>query len=218
MDDRLITDSEPVDMEIDAFPDGLTAGSTVLVASAADPTGYAVGLRALCHYGTVDDAAVVVTTTESADRTAETYDRLCSATERPSLGIVDTVSKQLSMSTLYCDPPVVYTPSPGDLERLVMALSEISGNSPPTSGNRHLVVRSLTPMVESTSVSRVCTVLDRITGLRSGAGLALLGLEYTAHDEETMAAVTRRVDGVLWVTRSADHLEFEYRPSRARLV
>lgn len=57
-------------------------------------------------------------------------------------------------------------------------------------------------------------MLERITGVRSETGLCLLGLDYTAHDEETMAAITDIVDGVLWVTEpSPNRLEFEYQPT-----
>lgn len=206
---------EPV--QVGAFPGGLTAGSTVLVATAGDPTRDAVGFRILCRYGTAGDTALVVTTGESVDPTIETFDRLCPDGERPSLGLVDTTSAEQSVSALYGGTPVVFTPSPGDLERLILALSELSGNAPPATGARHLLVRSLTPVLETASTARVCTVLDRITGIRSEAGLCLLGLDYTAHDEETMTALAGQVDGVLWVTRSpGDRLEFEYRPTSGR--
>lgn len=209
------TDGETV--QTDSIPESLSAGSTVLVASAGDPSQHAVGLRVLRQSGGADDTALVVTTTESADRTVETYERLPPAGERTSLGIVDTTSEHQSVSALYGETPAVFTPSPGDLERLVMALSEISGSTPPSNGARHLVFRSLTPILETTSTDRVCRVLERTMGLQSPAGLCLFGLDYTAHDEETMARVTELVDGVLWVTRSSeDRLEFEYRPAKGR--
>lgn len=196
------------------FPDSLATGSTVLVANAGDPAQSAVGLRLLCQYGQADDTALIVTTTESADQTIETHERLCSS-NRPSLGIVDTTSREQSVSALYGETPVVFTPSPGDLERLVIALSDLSGNGPSSSETRHLCVRSLTPILEQSSTSRVCQVLERVTGLRSETGLCLLGLDYTAHGEETMAAIAEQVDGILWVTQpTPTRLEFEYQPAR----
>lgn len=210
-------DLEP--LEIDSLPDGLRGGSTVLVASAGDPSTDAVCLRICSHYGTGSDTVFVVTTTESADRTIETYAGLEEATEQPSLRIVDTTSKQQSVSALYGETPVVFTPSPGDLERLVVALSELSDSTSPSNGARHLILRSLTPVLEAASTTHVCTVLERITGLRSETGLCLIGVEYTAHDEETMTAVVNHVDGILWVTRpSPNRLAFEYQPTRGRQV
>lgn len=204
-------------LQVDPLPDSLSGGPTVLVATTGDPSQYAVCLRILCAQGTGEDTAVVVTTTESADRTIAVYDRLGGENGRPSIGIVDTVSEQQSVSALYGETHVIFTPSPGDLERLVMALSDLSDSSVPNSGIRHLVIRSLTPILKASSATRVRTVLERITGLRSESGLCLLGIDYTAHDEETMTAIATLVDGVLWVTQpSPDRLAFDYQPTRGR--
>jgi hypothetical protein len=204
-------------LQVDPFPDSLSGGSTVLVATAGDPSRPAVGLRILSSQGTAEDTAFVVTTTESADRTIAVYDRLGGDTGRPSISIVDTGSAQQSVSALYGETRVVYTPSPGDLERLVMALSDLADSSAPSDGARHLVIRSLTPILEASSTTRVRTVLERITGLRSESGLCLLGIDYTAHDEETMGVIVELVDGVLWVTQpSPDRLAFDYQAERVR--
>ena len=208
---------DPPARPLDEVPDGLTTGSTVLVASTGEPSRSALGLRLLARVGTRDDAAVVVTTTESAERTAETFEGLSSAANRPSIGLVDTISEQQSVSARYDAIPVVYTPSASDLERLVMALSEVAGQFAPSPGDRHLLVRSLTPLLESTPTARVCSVLDRITGFRSGTGLTMIGLDYTAIDAETMATVTEQVDGILWATQgSSKGVDLTYRPARAR--
>lgn len=152
-----MVDDRPADsttFSTDPIPGGLTTGSTVLIASAGDPSQYAVALRLLCEHVDADDAALLVTTTESVDRTIETYDRLCSDPDRPSFGFVDTVSERQSVTALYEETPVVFTPSPADLERLVVALSDLSADTPPSEGSRHLVVRSLTPLLESADCAR----------------------------------------------------------------
>lgn len=211
---------EPIDSPVgplDVVPDGLTTGSTVLVATAGDPSRSALGLRLLARFGTRDDTAVVVTTTESAERTVETFEEFRSAANHPSIGLVDTISEQQSVSARYDANPVVYTPSPSDLERLVMALSEVAGQFAPSAGDRHLLVRSLVPLLESTSTARVCSVLDRVTGFRSETGLAIVGLDYTETDEKTMTTVAERVDGILWATQgSSESVELTYRPARGR--
>ena len=210
----------PVEIEtlqVESVPASLSGGSTVLVATAGDPSQYAVCLRLLCAQGTEEDTAFVVTTTESADRTISVYDRLGEKTKRPLIDIVDTVSEHQSVSALYGETHVVFTPSPGDLERLVMALSDLSDSSAPSNGAQHLVIRSLTPILEASSPTRVSAVFERVTGFRSESGFCLLGIDYTAHDEETMAAIATLVDGVLWVTRpSPDRLAFDYQPTRGR--
>lgn len=207
---------KPASINRETFPESFSAGATVLIATAGEPSQAAVDIRALCAFGDPSDRALVVTTTKSATETMETFSHFCADSERPALGFVETTSTHPSVPAIYDETPVILTPSPGDLERIVVALAELSEDSPPTAGNRHLVVRSLTPMLESTSTSHVCTVLERITGLRSGGGLCLFGLDYTAHDEATLETIAEQVDGVLWVTRDdPDSLNLEYRPTRA---
>jgi hypothetical protein len=199
------------------FPESLTAGATVLLASAGDPSQYLVDLRALCRYGTADDVAFVITTTMSVEDIIDAYDQLCPPSDRPALRFVDTTSAGQSVSVLYGEPPVVLIPSLDDLERLVLGLSDLSGTHPPATGARHLVIQSLTPLLETTATAHVCSILERITGLRSERGLCLLGLDYTAHDEATMSALTEHVEGILWVTQTAtDRLDLEYQPGRGR--
>ncbi|RBI60119.1 hypothetical protein DMJ13_20965 [halophilic archaeon] len=214
------TSDAPYDREavqVDSLPDSLTAGSTVLVACTDDPSLYAVGLHILCQSGQADDTAFIVTTAEGISKTIETYEHLCPDAEQPSLGVVDTSSKQQSVSAFYNETPAVFTPSPGDLERLVLALGNLFENYPLSTGAQHLLVRSLTPILDASSTDRVCTVMEQIAGMRSETGLCLLGVDYTAHDEETITAIGKHVDGVLWATESASNrLEFEYQPTKYR--
>lgn len=202
---------------MDTFPDDLARGGSVLVASAGDPTRYAIGLHALCEYGDGADTAFVVTTTRSADTTLETYDRLCPEDGRPGLRVVDTTARQPSVPSVYGEAATIFIPSPGDLERLVIALSDLSAATPPSDGARHLLIRSLSPILEETPVERVQTVLDRVTGLRANDGLCLLGIDYTAHDESTIRSLAEHVDGILWITEAdEDTLQFDYLPTNER--
>lgn len=207
--------SSPI--EHDSFPGDIAPGSTVLVAGSVDPAVKAVGLNALARSGGGDDIALVVTTTDSADETASTYDTICQSSAAPSLRLVDTTSEGQSVSALYEKYPVVFVPSPGDLERLVIGLSDLTAMPGPSTGARHLVIRSLSPIMENASVEDVCAVLERISGLRTGTGYTFFGLDYTAHDEETIRAITDHVDVILWVTEHSDGaLDFEVRPVPGR--
>lgn len=202
---------------MDTFPGDLSRGGSVLVASAGDPTRYAIGLNAFCEYGDGDDTAYVVTTTRSANTTLETYEQLCPEEERPRLRLVDTTDRKPSVPSVYGEAATIFIPSPGDLERLVIALSDLSEATPPSDGARHLLIRSLTPILEETPVERVQTVLDRVTGLRANDGLCLLGIDYTAHDEPTVRSLAEQVDGILWITESdEDTLDFDYLPANER--
>jgi hypothetical protein len=210
------TSDEPT-LRIDTLPERVGAGATILVATAGAPSRLGVCLELLHQRGTAADSALVVTTVESAETTLERYAGLAEGRAGPTLRIVDTVSEGQSVSALYGETPVVFTPNVGDLERLVIALSDLAGEATPSEGARHLVVRSLTPMLDAVPVDRLCTVLERIVELRSGGGLCLLGIDYTAHNEETMRTVAAQTDGVLWVTESErGRVEFAYEPSGGR--
>lgn len=206
----------PAAWEVDTLPEQIEDDATVLVATQGDPSRFAIGLRLLDTFGTGDDRAFLVTTTRSDETTLDVYEQLSDGSDRPALGIVDTSSEQQSISALYDEVPVVFTPSSGDIEHLVLGLSELVEKVSSPSGARHLLVRSLTPILTATSIDRVGTVLDRIAGIRSTDGLSLLGIDYTAHDEETIQDVAGHVDGILWVEHAGtDRLSFEYQPVRS---
>lgn len=203
-------------LQADALPTDVPAG-TILVAGTVDPAEYAPGLRILCRYGRMDETALVVTARESVGRITERYDTVCPGADRPSPGFVDTTSEQQYVSAPYGETPVVFVPSSGDLERLVLALSELACRRPPT-GRHHLLVRSLSPLLRVAPVDRVQTVLERVSRLSSEDGLCLFGFDYTAHDEETTTELAEMVDGVLWVSRGTESgLEFELRANERRL-
>lgn len=208
---------DPDAARIETLPAALGGGMTVLVAGTVDPARHAVGLRALRRYGGDGDSAVVVTTTQGADATSDAYAAVGPDDSGPSLALVDATAGQQYVTARYDETPTASVPAPGDLERLVVALSELTATGPPSGGTRHLVVRSLTPVLRRAPTDRVCAVLDRILGLRAGDGIGVLGLDYTAHDEGTMAKLAGRVDGVLWVERRPDdRLALEFDPTRSR--
>lgn len=200
---------------IPPFPAAVSGGSTVLVAGTVDPSSYALGLRMLCQYGDAAHAGLVVTSTETADETIARYESVC-PDDAPSIGLVDTRSERQYLSSLYGPTPTVYTPSTADLERIVIALAELSETAVPPTDSRHLVVRSVTPLLEHASADRVCHVLQRISGLRTSDGIGYIGIDYTEHGQETVEALAQQVDGIVWVTRgSGKGVTFDYQPARS---
>lgn len=194
----------------DTFPARFATGGTYLLACAGDPVATDIDLQALCRFGSQDDTAFVVTTTRSANTTVADLERYCAKADRPAVGVVDTTSQHQFVTALFEGTPTIYTPSPGDLERLVLALSELTDRFPPGSAPRHLLIRSLTPILASTSPDRLCPVLERLKGLRTQTGLCLFGIDYTAHDKEVMNAIGGVVDGILWITPTAEGVELDF--------
>lgn len=196
------------------FPNTLADGCTLLVACPGNPARFAFGLQALADVVEAGDTAIFVTTTESATRAVETYEHFASGAPDANLGVVDTASEVQSLDAVYDEVPTIFTPAPGDLERLTIALSDLTDTPLASDTDRHLVVRSLTPILESTPTERVRTVLERITGLRTEGGVCLLGIDYTAHDHSTVDGLATATDGVVWLSRSTpDRIDVEYEPT-----
>lgn len=201
----------------DSLPNTLADGRTLLVACPGSPARFAFGLQALAHAVNPDDTAVLVTTTESATRAIERYEHFATDAPEANLEVVDTASEVQSLDAVYDEVPTIFTPSPGDLERLMVALSDLTENALDADTDRHLVVRSLTPILESTPLDRVHAVLERITGLRTDGGVCLLGIDYTAHDRATVDELAAATDGVLWLSRpTSDRVDVEYEPTGDR--
>lgn len=194
----------------------LPPDSSILIASSEPPARHGIGLRILCQNGRSDDIALVVTTLTGTEGTLHVYDRLCSEDSCPSLRLVETTADYPPGRQSYKERPVVLVPGAGDIERIVLALSDLTDAHPNTGVTRHLLVDSLTPILRTVPTASVGRMIERIAGIRSGGGYCLFGLDYTAHSTETMAAVTDRVDGILWVTQSDGTIDLEYRPARGR--
>lgn len=209
--------TEQDELPTEVLPSGFTDGTTFLLASAGDPTQYTAALQILSEYGHTDETAVIITTITSAEELIDTYSTLVQPVDQLSMGIVDTVSRQQSLSALYNRTPIVFTPSPDDLERIIIALSDIADNHTSSGKTRHLILQSLTPILKTTATNRVCRFLKRITEFRSETGLCLLGLDYTAHNQDTIATIAERVDGIIWITQSSSgEVELEYSPAKGR--
>lgn len=208
---------DPVDVAVEPFPERLSSGTSVLIAGPVDPTRYVLGLRALCRFGAAEDSALVVTTNEGAGETASTYEGLSGSAAGPALAYVDTVSERQNLTAVYEERPVVYVTTPGDLERIVIGLSDLTGTGSPSNGTRHLLIRSLTPILNAANVEDVRAWIDRIVGMRTAAGMAVLGLDYTAHSEEVVSTLAETVDGVIWFSGTPEsEIRFEYRPAVGR--
>lgn len=197
--------SSDQDVVVEGFPSELSPNATILVTGSVDPARYGIGLRALCRYGSVGDSGLVVTTTDSADQTRRSFENVCEKSEELPLGIVDTTSQHQYVNQLYGVHPTVHIPTPGDLEKLVVALSDLGRNSSLPDGTHHLVVRSLTPILEGASTAHVFAVLDRLSQCRTKGGHCFLGVTSVEHDAKLIDELVERVDGVLSVTKAPEN-------------
>jgi hypothetical protein len=199
---------------VDTLLDELDDSYRLLIADSRDPAESAVALRLLAQVGRRTDEAVIVTPTRSGATTRDFYRTITEPGRRPILRVVDALSSDQSVAALYTDAPTVYVPSPAGIERLIVAISELTTDYPPADGNRHLVVRSLTPILETVPAETIARVIDCIVDTSCPTGLSVFGCQYTAHSDAALDRLTAHVDGILWVERSTSGdvtLELDHR-------
>lgn len=196
------TSADPTEPDL-SIPDSIAAPATYLVTGTLDPAEHGLCLQILGRYAEPNDGALVVSTTESRTATIEQARSLCPKRPDNQFGVIDAVSRKQYISALYEAVPSVYTTTPRDLERIVLALSELT-TVVRTGGSRHLVVRSLTPSLSDTNTDDVCRFLERISGVRTGSGFTFVGLDLSAHDDAVVRELLQRVDGVLWADERTD--------------
>lgn len=209
-------ETPPTIAGIDTLPEQLRDGSRLLIAGSTDPVANGVALQLLAQFGTGEDEAIVITTTRSAATTRKSYTAIADRGQCPALRIVDTLSTDQSVAALYTDSPTVYVPSAVDIERLIVAVDDLTDEKPPVRGERHFVARSLTPILESIPVETVSRMVDRLAGVRSAGGLSVFACQYTALSRSTLNRLATRMDGILWVEHSdTDGLTAEFERCRS---
>lgn len=188
-------------LDTSALPATIAPGSLLLVTGAVEPAERGLPLQVFQRYATPRDVGIVVTTTASAEETIEAYAPASDEDARPSISIVDTVSRGQNLTAFHRDVPTVFTPGPPDPARVSVAIANLTAQSP-SAAARHLVVRSLTPFFEADPSAPVVHRLERTFGRRSDEGLVVLGVDFTAIDGPTMEALTGLADGVVRLATS----------------
>lgn len=187
-----------VRLDVSELPARLTAGTVLLVIETSEPPVASPSLHVLDKYTGPEDAGIIVTTTDSADRTVDTVTALAGDDPTPALGVVDTVSRGQYLTAFHRPIPTVFTPTPADLARVGVAIDNLAAQlSPP--GATHLVVRSATSFFGEDDPSTVLRGIERTFGAWPEEGIVVLGADYTVVDEQTLGDLTALADGVVRV-------------------
>lgn len=207
----------PKTITLDSLPTDIPDGSAILVAKPASLLEHSLPLQITNRYAKPGDRRVVLTTTVDAERTIEQHLALSRGSPDERVGVVD-VSGEDHPSAPFQKNPTVSLPDPSELTRIVMALWELGSTLSKRGSATHVVVRSLTPMLEAERLARVARVVEQLVERqRSVGGVAVFGIEYTSHDDRTMVELSEIVDGVVWVEETSDgQLRFDLQRSRNR--
>lgn len=199
---------------LDALTRGpaLGPGQTVLVAESGDLRRHAVDLRLLAARSDPAEGAAFVSTQTGSKAMLEAYESLDAEAASDVLGVVDAVSHDQNIPASYRETPVSHVAGPHDLARLSVAVGDLMGAAEREDRRRHLVVQSLTPLLERSESDVVERFVRGTTSDSTVAdGFSILRVDFTAHDEATLKRVRNAADLVLWVEESPDGtLDFEF--------
>lgn len=200
------------------LPETVAPGSVLLVTGPVPPAENGLCLQLLDRYAAPVDVGIVVTTTTGVDETVTEYASIAGDGSSPQLGVVDTVSRGQNLTAFHRDVPTVFTPGPADLARVAVAIDNLEAQLS-SSGVAHLVVRSVTSFFEDDDSTSVTRGIERTFGHWSEEGLVVLGVDFTAVETDTMAALTNLADAVVRVavTDSGGH-RLEYRGTSSQPI
>lgn len=213
--------SEPDTREVDEsllgfedVPDTLSTDSAICIAKPAPLAEYAVPLRITDRYTDRNDCRIIVTPSIGTDETVRQQQTITPSGDY-RMGIVDTTADE-HLDALYQENPTIYLPHPGELSQISLAVWDLYEALSSSCSNTHVILRSLTPLLAEKRLERVTNVLERlIEHQRAHSNRLVFGIEYTEHDEATMAALRDLVDGIVWIEQASDRsLRLEYRRAR----
>lgn len=196
----------------------LEAGQTLLVAESGDLRHHHVDLRLLAARSAPSEGTAFVATKTDSKQLLGTYESLETEDASDILGVVDAVSHDQNLPASYREIPVSYVAGPHDLARLSLALADLTDSSTREDRRQHLVVESLTPLLETSDPDVVRRFVGQTTRNSTLVdGFSILTVDFTAHDERTVRLVRSLADFVLWVEESPDGtLTFEIEQGGSR--
>ncbi|RQH00080.1 hypothetical protein EA472_12790 [Natrarchaeobius oligotrophus] len=203
-------------VDLDTLPRSIPDGSVICVARSSPLTDNALPLRITERYAAPDDCRIIVTTATDADETIAQQNAITPTGEH-RVGVIDTTADD-HVESLYQEHPTISLARTGELTQITLALWDLEEALSTSCSTPHVIVRSLTPTLEQAGLERLTNVLESVIEHQRAAGsLTVFGIEYTAHDERTMAALETLVDGIVWVERTGQgDLELEYRRTHHR--
>lgn len=209
-----IWETEDSYIEFEGEPDKIPDDSAICIAKPAPLVEYAIPLHVTNRYTDRDDCRIIVTSSVSAEETIRQQQAITpSASSR--LGVVDATADEY-LASLYQKNPTISLPRPGELSQLALSVWELHEALSMSCSKTHVILRSLTPILEEEPLERVTNVLERLMEQqRSNSSLTVFSIEYTEHDEATMAVLEELVNGIFWIEQTGQQgLRLDYQRAR----
>ncbi|WP_152423384.1 DUF7504 family protein [Haloterrigena salina] len=201
-------------IDLEGIPETVPDGAALCIAKPAPLTEYALPLHITNQYADGEDCRIIITSSITAEETIRQEQQVVATADR-RLGIIDTTADE-HLEALYQENPIISIPRSGDLTQVTLALWDLEESFSKTYPKTHVILRSLTPILNDSSIEGVRNVLETvIEHQRSRSCLTVFSVEYTEHSEPTMAALEILVDGVVWVEQTAnDEHQLDYHRTR----
>ncbi|WP_152423968.1 DUF7504 family protein [Natronorubrum tibetense] len=203
-------------IDFDGIPDTISSSSTLCIAKPAPLTEHALPMRITNRYADRGDCRIIVTSSAGAEETIR-QQKAIEPLEESRIGVVDTTANDY-LAALYQENPTISLPHSRELTQLSLAVWDLHETLSEPCEKTHIIIQSLTPILAEGRLESVINVLERwIEQQRATSSLTVFSIEYTEHDEATMVALERLVDGIVWVEQTErQKLRLDYQRARGR--
>lgn len=196
---------------IESLPESLQDDHLTIVAGTDGTALTQAGMRLLIRYAEESDVAILLTTTMDAETGIDEYTS-AGDPSNPDLAVIDTISTDQNLPSVYRSIPTVFTPAPGDVERTAMAVSELTAQLDGEGRPTHLLADSLSDIVEEVGAESALKLLRQATGPDAPiSGHTFATVRYNAHSVSTVDDLTAFGDSVVWVENTDRGRELSYR-------
>lgn len=186
--------------------DAVDPGTNLLVSGPPMGGKETVAYRILAHGLERDEGVVIVSTTDSAEKTIQSLADVAGTVDTLPVGVVDCVTQQQGAETTDTRQ-IKYASSPVDMTGIGIQLSELLEEFYERQGlqNNRVLLQSISTLLMYSDLQTVFRFLHVFTGrIASVDGLGLYTIDPTTHDEQEMNTLKQLFDGVITVEDGAD--------------
>lgn len=195
---------------LDRLQESLVNDTVTIVAGTDRDELSHVGMGLLVRNADIVDGAILLTTTMDAETSIDECASVGDS-RKPDIAVIDTTSTGQSIPSVYSAIPTVFTPSPGDIERTSMALSDLGSRLEGDRRPVHLLVDSLSDIVDGVGVESSLSVLRQASVPSDDiSGFTVATLAYNEHSKATVDDVTEFADSVVWVETTDEGRKLSY--------
>ena len=185
----------------DSLPDEeVPPGTNLLMTGPAMSGKRRLGLEILSVGSNRGEGAIIVSTTDGAERFVEEFGALVSEFDDVPIGIIDCVTKQQGRSPNADDDRISYISSPVDMTGIGISLSEYleTFHQERMIRDNRVLFHSISTLLMYTDLKTVFRFLHVFTGrIQTADALGVYVIDSQSHDAQTMNTLKQLFDGMI---------------------